>query len=60
MSDSFYISTEFACTIGPSKKTDLGANTSHKFDPASPFGGGQECGPGHAGGLQGLAAFCRV
>jgi aldehyde dehydrogenase (NAD+) len=36
------------------------ANTGHKFDPASPFGGGQECGPGRAGGLQGLAAYCAV
>jgi len=36
------------------------ANTYNKFDPTSPFGGYQESGFGREGGLQGLAAYCRV
>ena len=36
------------------------ANTYNKFDPASPFGGYKESGFGREGGLQGLAAYCRV
>ena len=36
------------------------ANTYNKFDPASPFGGYQESGFGREGGLQGLAAYCRL
>jgi aldehyde dehydrogenase (NAD+) len=36
------------------------ANTYNKFDPTSPFGGYKESGFGREGGLQGLAAYCRV
>jgi aldehyde dehydrogenase (NAD+) len=36
------------------------ANTYNKFDPASPFGGCKESGFGREGGLQGLAAYCRL
>lgn len=36
------------------------ANTYHKFDPASPFGGYKESGFGREGGLQGLAAYVRL
>ena len=36
------------------------ANTYNKFDAASPFGGYKESGFGREGGLQGLAAYCRV
>ncbi len=36
------------------------ANTYNKFDPASPFGGYKESGFGREGGLQGLAAYCRL
>jgi aldehyde dehydrogenase (NAD+) len=36
------------------------ANTYNKFDPTSPFGGYRESGFGREGGLQGLAAYCRV
>jgi aldehyde dehydrogenase (NAD+) len=36
------------------------ANTYNKFDPASPFGGYKESGFGREGGLQGLAAYCRI
>jgi acyl-CoA reductase-like NAD-dependent aldehyde dehydrogenase len=36
------------------------ANTYNKFDPTSPFGGCKESGFGREGGLQGLAAYCRV
>ena len=36
------------------------ANTFNKFDPTSPFGGYKESGFGREGGLQGLAAYCRV
>ncbi len=36
------------------------ANTYNKFDPASPFGGYKESGFGREGGVQGLAAYCRV
>jgi len=47
------------------------ANTYNKFDPTSPFGGYKESGSrlgeasgaawvGREGGLQGLAAYCRV
>ena len=46
------------------------ANTYNKFDPTSPFGGYKENGSrlrgataqqiGREGGLQGLAAYCRV
>ena len=36
------------------------ANTCNKFDPTSPFGGYKESGFGREGGLQGLAADCRL
>lgn len=36
------------------------ANTYNKFDPTSPFGGYKESGFGREGGVQGLAAYCRV
>ncbi len=36
------------------------ANTYNKFDPASPFGGYKESGFGREGGMQGLAAYCRL
>ncbi|MCL4789710.1 MAG: aldehyde dehydrogenase family protein [Verrucomicrobia bacterium] len=36
------------------------ANTYNKFDPTSPFGGYKESGFGREGGLQGLAAYCRI
>jgi aldehyde dehydrogenase (NAD+) len=36
------------------------ANTYNKFDPTSPFGGYKESGFGQEGGLQGLAAYCRM
>ena len=36
------------------------ANTYNKFDPTSPFGGYKESGFSREGGLQGLAAYCRV
>ena len=46
------------------------ANTHNKFDPTSPFGGYKESGSrlrktsaqqvGREGGLQGLAAYCRL
>ena len=36
------------------------ANTYNKFDPASPFGGYKESGFGREGGMQGLAAYCRM
>ena len=36
------------------------ANTYNKFDPTSPFGGYRESGFGREGGLQGLAAYCRL
>jgi len=36
------------------------ANTFNKFDPTSPFGGYKESGFGREGGLQGLAAYCRL
>jgi aldehyde dehydrogenase (NAD+) len=36
------------------------ANTYNKFDPVSPFGGYKESGFGREGGLQGLAAYCRL
>ncbi|HUC85451.1 MAG TPA: aldehyde dehydrogenase family protein [Candidatus Acidoferrales bacterium] len=36
------------------------ANTYNKFDPVSPFGGYKESGFGREGGLQGLAAYCRM
>jgi aldehyde dehydrogenase (NAD+) len=36
------------------------ANTYNKFDPTGPFGGYKESGFGREGGLQGLAADCRV
>jgi aldehyde dehydrogenase (NAD+) len=36
------------------------ANSYNKFDPASPFGGYKESGFGREGGLQGLAAYCRL
>jgi aldehyde dehydrogenase (NAD+) len=36
------------------------ANTYNKFDPTSPFGGYKESGFGREGGLQGLAAYCRM
>ena len=47
------------------------ANTCNKFDPTNPFGGHKESGSrlgeasgaawvGRKGGLQGLAAYCRV
>ena len=36
------------------------ANTYNKFDPTSPFGGYKESGFGREGGMQGLAAYCRV
>lgn len=36
------------------------ANTYNKFDPGSPFGGFKESGFGREGGLQGLAAYCRI
>jgi acyl-CoA reductase-like NAD-dependent aldehyde dehydrogenase len=36
------------------------ANSYNKFDPASPFGGCKESGFGREGGVQGLAAYCRV
>jgi aldehyde dehydrogenase (NAD+) len=36
------------------------ANTFNKFDPASPFGGYKESGFGREGGVQGLAAYCRL
>jgi aldehyde dehydrogenase (NAD+) len=36
------------------------ANTYNKFDPTSPFGGYKESGFGCEGGLQGLAAYCRL
>jgi acyl-CoA reductase-like NAD-dependent aldehyde dehydrogenase len=32
----------------------------NKFDPNSPFGGYKESGFGREGGLQGLAAYCRL
>jgi aldehyde dehydrogenase (NAD+) len=36
------------------------ANTYNKFDPTSPFGGYKESGFGREGGLQGLAAYCKM
>ena len=36
------------------------ANTYNQFDPTSPFGGYKESGFGREGGLQGLAAYCRL
>ena len=38
------------------------ANTYNKFDPTSPFGGypARRDGFGREGGLQGLAAYCRL
>jgi aldehyde dehydrogenase (NAD+) len=36
------------------------ANTFNKFDPTSPFGGYKESGFGREGGLQGLAAYCKI
>ncbi len=36
------------------------ANTYNKFDPTSPFGGYKESGFGREGGLQELAAYCRL
>jgi aldehyde dehydrogenase (NAD+) len=36
------------------------ANTYNKFDPTSPFGGYKESGFGREGGIQGLAAYCRL
>ena len=36
------------------------ANTYNKFDPTSPFGGYKESGFGREGGVQGLAAYCRI
>ena len=36
------------------------ANTYNKFDPTSPVGGYKESGFGREGGLQGLAAYCRM
>ncbi len=36
------------------------ANTYNKFDPTSPFGGYKESGFGREGGMQGLAAYCRL
>ena len=36
------------------------ANCYNKFDPTSPFGGYKESGFGREGGLQGLAAYCRL
>lgn len=36
------------------------ANSYNKFDPTSPFGGYKESGFGREGGIQGLAAYCRV
>ena len=36
------------------------ANTFNKFDPTSPFGGYKESGFGREGGVQGLAAYCRL
>ena len=35
-------------------------NTYNKFDPTSPFGGYKESRFGREGGLQGLAAYCRL
>ena len=36
------------------------ANTCNKFDPTSPLGGYKESGFGREGGVQGLAAYCRL
>jgi aldehyde dehydrogenase (NAD+) len=36
------------------------ANTYNKFDPTSPFGGYKESGFGREGGVQGLAAYCKI
>lgn len=36
------------------------ANTYNKFDPTAPFGGYKESGFGREGGMQGLAAYCRL
>jgi aldehyde dehydrogenase (NAD+) len=36
------------------------ANTYNKFDPTSPFGGYKESGFGREGGVQGLAAYCKL
>lgn len=36
------------------------ANTYHKFDPASPFGGYKESGFGREGGKQGLLDYCKL
>lgn len=36
------------------------ANTYHKFDPCSPFGGYKESGVGREGGLQGLAPYVNL
>jgi len=36
------------------------ANTYNKFDPTSPFGGYKESGFGREGGMQGLAAYCKL
>ena len=36
------------------------ANTYNQFDPTSPFGSYKESGFGREGGLQGLAAYCRL
>ena len=36
------------------------ANTYNKFDPTSSFGGYKESGFGRKGGVQGLAAYCRM
>ena len=38
----------------------LRANSYNKFGPTSPFGGYKESGFGREGGLQELAAYCRV
>jgi aldehyde dehydrogenase (NAD+) len=46
--------------VGKLRAGVVWANSYNKFDPTSPFGGYKESGFGREGGLQGLAAYCRV
>ena len=47
-------------TVNKLRAGVIWANTYNKFDPTSPFGGYKESGFGREGGLQGLAAYCRL
>jgi aldehyde dehydrogenase (NAD+) len=46
--------------VGQLRAGVVWANSYNKFDPSSPFGGYKESGFGREGGVQGLAAYCRL